>query len=286
MGHRSAAPASSSKPNHIPLYARISLVAFLCCLGLLVLFIVSAQTLSRHELAEQVYYLVLVSVGATVAVFLFGVIPSSATYKGKVLGGTLRASGAVVGAALVVVGGYYFKPRGFTFPLTVYVYGPGGPSDIVLRNSGHVAIQVGPQVQRELVGENGEAYFPAIPTNFRGQEVPVWIESDEFEVVDAGKNQRLETPALNLTVRAKVKRYKIAGIISDKRGNPIGAVRVSLPDYKAESITSNDGRYEMGVADTNQRMVTLIAWKKGYTTVRLSPTLGDSGFNFSLQREP
>jgi hypothetical protein len=54
----------------------------------------------------------------------------------------------------------------------------------------------------------------AIPTNFRGQEVPVWIESDEYEVVDAGKNQRLASPALNLTVKEKIKHYKIAGIIS------------------------------------------------------------------------
>jgi hypothetical protein len=224
--------------------------------------------------------------GLTAAVFLFGVLPSSATFEGKLLGGTLKLGGAVVGAALVVVGGYYFTARGFTFPLTVYVHGPGGPSDIVLRNSGHVAIQEGPEVQRELVGENGQAYFPAIPVNFRGQEVPVWIESDEYEVVDAQKNQRLEGLALDLTVKQKVKHYKLAGYISDRIGDPIAGVGVTLPDYNVETETSQDGHFELEVTDTNQKAVALVAQKKSYATVRLSPTLGDTGFNFSLQREP
>jgi hypothetical protein len=268
----------------VPVYARISFAAFLCCLVLLILFIANAKSLSGLGLTDHVYYLILVLMGLTATVFLFGVIPSSATFEGKFLGGTLRLGGAVVGAALVVVGGYYFIPRGFTFPLTVYVHGRGGPSDIVLRSSGHVAIQLGPEVQRELVGENGQAYFPAIPANFRGQEVPVWIESDEYEVADAEKNQPLEGPALTLTVKEKISSYKIAGIISDKAGDGMAEVRVSLPDYNAESITNKDGHYELEVTDTNQRITTLVAQKTGYKTARLNPTLGDSGFNFSLER--
>src|SRR5580700_2682073 len=120
----------SRVPTHgvqVPLYARISLATFVCCFSLLLLFIAKAQTLSGLGLTEHVYYLVLVPMGLTAAVFLFGVIPSTATFEGKLLGGTLRLGGAVVGAALVVVGGYYFVPSGFTFPLTVYVYGQDGP---------------------------------------------------------------------------------------------------------------------------------------------------------------
>jgi hypothetical protein len=198
----------------------------------------------------------------------------------------LRLSGAVVGDALVVVSGYYSVPSKLTFPLTVYVHGEGGPSDIVLRNSGHVAIQLGPVVQRELVGENGQAYFPAIPANFRGQEVQVWVESDQYEIADAKKNQRLEGPALNLVVRERIRSYKIAGIISDKTGDPIAGVRVSLPNDNVETETNTDGYFEFDIRETKQGIVKLVAQKQGYTTVRLSPTLGDTEFNFSLQRKP
>src|SRR5580658_3720888 len=109
-----------SNRYQIPTYARISLAAFLCCIGLLLLFIFDAEKLTALGLTDHVYYLVLVLMGLTAAVFLFGVIPSSASYEGTVLGGTLKLGGPVVGAALVVVGGYFFIPKASTFPLTAY----------------------------------------------------------------------------------------------------------------------------------------------------------------------
>ena len=54
---------------------------------------------------------------------------------------TLKLSGAVVGAALVVIGGHYFAPSASTFPLTVYVHGKAGPQDTVLQNSGMLVLE-------------------------------------------------------------------------------------------------------------------------------------------------
>jgi hypothetical protein len=272
--------------NQVPLYAKISLGAFLCSLIVLLLLIVNAQKLSGLGLTEQVYYLVLVLMGLTAAVFLFGVLPSSATYKGKHLGGSLKLSGAVVGAALVVVGGYLFVPKGLTFPFTVYVHGQGGPSDIALRNSGHVVLKLGPELKSESIGDNGQAYFPAIPSNFRGQEVPGWVESDEYEVADASKLRGLEGVALDLTVQRKRRHYRLAGTVFDPAGNPLPGVRVSLTEYNLEAKTDGGGGFAFEVVDSNQRMVTLVAQKSGFNTAHLSPTLGDSGLNFSLQRSP
>src|SRR5271165_158465 len=104
--------------NKVPQYSRIALGAFVCCLAVLLLLIFQAERLASFGLIERLYYLVLVLMGLTAAVFLFGVLPSKAEYEGKLLGGTLKLSGAVVGAALVVVGGYYFAPNAPTFPLT------------------------------------------------------------------------------------------------------------------------------------------------------------------------
>src|SRR5271165_4733854 len=130
MGAALAKSASTGDQKNAPLYAWIALAAFLCCFFLLVLLIVEADRLARYGLTEHVYYLVLVLMGLTAAVFLFGVLSSSATYGGKLLGGHLKLGGAIVGAALVVVGGYFFIPRAVTFPLTVYVHGESGPKEI------------------------------------------------------------------------------------------------------------------------------------------------------------
>src|SRR2546425_776453 len=143
--------------GRIPRYALISLGVFLCCTAVLLLLIVKTDKLARLGLTEHVYYLVLILMGLAAAGFLFGVLPSSATYKGTVLGGTLKLSGPIVGAALVVVGAYFFVPKTSTFPLTVYVHGKGGPQDVVLRNSGRVMLELGPEPRGEPIGDSGQA---------------------------------------------------------------------------------------------------------------------------------
>jgi hypothetical protein len=203
-----------------------------------------------------------------------------------VLGGKLRLTGAIVGAALVVVGGYFFVPKASTFPLTVYVHGEGGPQDLVLRNSGRVMLELGPDTRVEPIGDNGQAYFPAIPANFRGQDVPAWVESETYESVDPGAKRRLDGTTLYLVVQRKILHYKLAGTVSDPAGNPLSGVRVVLPEYHIEGETNDEGRFELQVVAEGQRIGELIAQKQGYQTVHLSPTLGDSGINFSLKRTP
>jgi hypothetical protein len=279
-----AKPREQNNHSQVPLYAWISLVAFLSCLALLLLLVLNAEKLTSFSLVERIYYLVLVVMGLAAAVFLFGVLPSTAAYEGQLLGGKLRLGGAIVGAALVVVGGYFFAPSSPTFPLTVYVHGQGGPHDIVLRNSGNVVLELGPETKKAQIGENGEAYFPAIPVNFRGQPVPAWIEADTYESVDPKMNHRLDGSVLHLEIKRKMSQYQLAGTISDEAGNPLSGVRVALPAYHLDNETNQDGRFELRVIATSQQIVDLTAQKAGYQTKHLSPTLGDTTLIFSLQR--
>jgi hypothetical protein len=253
-------------------------------MAVLVLLIVKADTLTGLGLTEHVYYLVLVLMGLAAAGFLFGVLPSSADYEGTVLGGTLKLSGAIVGAALVVVGAYFFLPKAFTFPLTVYVEGKGGPQDVALRGSGHVVLELGPERKTVRIGDDGAAYFPAIPTSFRGLEVPAWVESDVFESIDPGSKHRLDGTSLHLVVQRKIQHYELGGTVSDPHGNPLAEVRIALPEYHVEGRTNALGWFNLEVVAEGQRMVELVAQKQGYRTIHLSPTLGDRGFNFSLKR--
>lgn len=276
-------PGHSSQ-SQVPLYAWISLVAFLCGLAVLLLLILNAEKLTSFSLVERFYYLVLVLIGLAAAVFLFGVLPSSAAYEGKFLGGKLRLGGAIIGAALVVVGGHLFAPGTSTFPLTVYVHGQGGPQDVVLRNSGSVVIELGPEVKRAQIGENGQAYFPAIPTNFRGQQVPAWLESETYEAVAPKMSRSLDGSVLHLEVKRKLSQYQLAGTISDEAGNPISGVRVVLPEFHLDGLTGRDGRFELQVVSVGQQIVDMVAERNGYRTKHLSSTLGDTTLNFSLQR--
>jgi hypothetical protein len=280
----SNAPTNLRATNNqrlIPIYALISLGALLCCVAVLFVLIAYAGKLRQYGLLQQIYYLVLVLMGLTTAVCIFGVLQSSASWVGKLLGGTLRLSGSVVGAALVVIGGYYFIPKETYFPLTVYVHGEGGPQDIVLRSTGRVVLKLGPEMTPEIVAENGQAVFPRIPADFRGQEVPGWVESDDYEALNttvtiAGSN-------VDLIVKKKIKHFRLAGTVLDEHGKPLPGVHVALPTYHLNGTTNSDGRFEFQVAAEGQGMVDLTAEKEGYQSRRLSPTVGDTEVSFTLK---
>ena len=247
---------------------------------MLVLLIIDADKLSRYGLLQQVYYLVLVLMGLTAAVFLFGVLQSSATWAGEVLGGTLRLSGSIVCFALVVIGGYYSIPKPTFFPLTVYVHGDGGPRDIVLRNTGQVFLTLGPEISHESIGENGQAIFPRIPADFRGQQVPGWVESEDYEALNT--TVAIAGSSVDLIVKKKIKIFRLAGTVLDKQGKPLPSVHVALPTYHLDATTNSDGRFEFQVNADREEMVDLTAEKQGYQTRRLSPTLGDTEVRFTL----
>ena len=90
-----------------------------------------------------------------------------------------------------------------TFPFTVFVQGKGGASDIVLKNSGYVVLELGGDRRTEAIGEKGQAYFPAIPATFRGQEVPIGVESEAFELSDPKQKCRLNGSGIYLPVQRK-----------------------------------------------------------------------------------
>lgn len=265
-GGRGRPLANSRSPirtqwSKIAPYALIALFSFLCGAALLVLMIWKAEKLTALGLTGNVYYIVLFPLGLSAGAFFFGVLRSYASYSGKHPGGALELSGPIVAGALVVIGAYFFVPGSATFGLTVYVHGEGGPHELVLRNSGYVVMDLGPDRRREPIGEKGQSYFPAIPANFRGQEVLVWVESENFESVGAGQKRRLEGSSLYLPVRKKSGR--IFGRVQDQNGNPIPGAEIRVAGLSSSTDTS--GHFEINIpGDRLEPELDLQAVASGY----------------------
>jgi Carboxypeptidase regulatory-like domain len=270
--------------NTLLKYSLISFIVFLCFGALLHVFIADAEKLSRFGLSVLVYFLILVVLGLGAAVFLFGVLQSSGRWTGKVLGGKLSVSGAIVGAALVVAGGYWFIPKMTFFPLTVYVRGEGGSQDIVLRSTGRVSLKLGAEISSEAIGENGQAVFPHILADFRGQRVPGWVESEDYETPQ-NSTVLLAGSDIDLIVKKKVKHFKLGGAVLDPHNNPLPEVRITVPEYHLNTTTDNDGRFELEVTADREKMTDLRAEKRGYQTANFRATLGDTSVNFILERD-
>jgi hypothetical protein len=266
-------PAQQAAPNaagHEPdrseiiLYGVISLVCFLVGLGVLSLILWKAETLVKFGLIGNLYYVVLLPLGLCAAGFLFGVLRSYAHYRGRQVGGTLELGGPIVAFVLVVGGGFVLVPKPpSTFPLTVYVHGEAARNDLVLRNSGRVFIDLDGDRQSRSIGENGEAYFPAIPDHFRGHDVPVWVDAKGFESTTVNEKQRVDGANLYLAVRKKS--GYVSGRVQDQGGDPIPNAELNVAGISGHSDSA--GHFELMIpGDKLEPEMNLQARAAGYKT--------------------
>jgi hypothetical protein len=233
--------SQKAKIGEIIPYALIALASFLCGIGVLGLMLWKADALTKLGLIGNLYYVVLLPLGLCAAVFLFGAVRSFARYKGEQHGGSLELGGPIVAFVLVVGGGFILVPKPpSAFPLTVYVHGEAARNDVVLRNSGRVFVDLDGDRQSRSIGENGEAYFPAIPDRFRGQEVPIWVDAVGFESTISDQKQRVDGGSLYLPVRKKS--GHVSGRVQDQDGNPISGAELNVAGVLTHSDVS--GHFE------------------------------------------
>jgi len=265
-GRNKGLPSNRDSSNQelwkeIVLYAVISLISFLCGMGILGLLIWNANLLASLGLTGNLYYLVLLPMGLAAAGFLFGVVRSYARYSGKQLGGMLELGGPIVAFLLVVILGFVLVKPVTTFPLTVYVHGKDGPQDLVLRNSGDVLLDLGLDRRRQPIGSEGQAYFPAIPATVRGQEVAIGVQSDGFEVNDPNRKYRLDGGSVYLLVRKSAGR--ISGRVQDENGSPLSGTKIEVAGLSA--TTDSAGHFEFVIpGERLQADLELEAFAAGY----------------------
>jgi hypothetical protein len=219
-------PSGADRWKEMIFYAVISLIGFLIGFGILGVMLWKADLLVRLGLTGNLYYIVLLPLALASAAFLFGVMQAYAHYKGKQFGGVLGLSGPIVGAALVVIGGFILVPNQTPFDFTVFVHGENVRDDLLLKNSGQVVLDLNNQRRKEKIGDNGEAYFAGVAANFRGQEVPIWVESEVAESVTKDQKARLDGAPIYLAVRLKA--GHIAGRVRDENGNPLEGAKIGV----------------------------------------------------------
>ena len=237
-------------------YAILSLVSFLCGLVLIGLLLWNAEKLVALGLTGNLYYLALLPLGLSAAAFLFGALRSYAHYSGTQFGGALELGGPVVAFLLVVILGFFLPPPASNFLETVFVHGAGGQQDLVLRSTGLVVIDIAGYRRKAPIDQDGAAIFPEIPANFRGQEVPVALDAEDYELVDPHLRLRLTPSSVYVEVRRK--RGIINGSVRDDDGKPLAGVSVAVAGIK--TLTNESGYFELAIpGDRIQPSMTLTA---------------------------
>jgi hypothetical protein len=239
---RQTGPPPTRAPESPSTNAWLPFAWFVLALLGAVLIITFGEKLAGFGLINQIYYVVLVALGLGAAVALFTGNRSVARYRSKDSRGALDLRGPIVVFCLVMGAGMYFSPGQRPFGLTVFVHGPGGPQDLILRNAGKVAIDLGPDRRLEQIGEKGTAFFPAIPPDYRGKDLPVSVIADGFTRTDESP---VHLTGESLYVAVSKKGVRLSGWIVNDAGDPVPNAVVQVAGQTAK--TDADGRFELSI---------------------------------------
>jgi hypothetical protein len=266
-------------------YAIVALVAFLLGLVILSVMLWNAQLLVSLGLTGNYYYVLLLAVGLSAAIVLFGVLQSRAAYRGETGWGRLELGGAVVGCALVVLGGFYLVPNPLPFAITVFVHDEGRIHELVPKDSGEVCMELGPEVRRQEIGPNGSVYFTNIPPTYRGQQVQVWVDSKQFESVNPEQKQPLKGDSMQLEVRKTTAKY--AGWVRDADGDgaPIPNAKLNLDGLPA--MSDSGGHFEFVIpGDRLKPQMEIEIAANGYALARYTVVPNSEHVVLHLKKSP
>ena len=273
--------ASESDRKSILPYAIAAFVAFLCGAAILMLMLRHAERLTALGLTGNLYYITLLPLALCAAAFLFGVLHSYASYRGRHLGGLLELGGPIIASALVVIGGFVLPPAAGTFAVTVYVHGKRGVDNLVLRNAGAVVMDLGAMREHEPIQNDGQAYFPAIPASYRGQAVHIWVDSKEYRILDSDALQKLNGQSLYLTIQARDAAF--SGHVRSRDGQPIPRAEIDIANFAARADAN--GFFEMTIpGDRLRAPVELDVKAPGYAQRSYIVTPNANPIDISLEK--
>jgi hypothetical protein len=217
------------------------------------------------------------------AYLLFTYLDSFAKWTGSLAGGTLKVGGAAALYISLVLLGWMNPPQAPSFSTTIYLFGPRGHQDLILRGTGQAIIDTGSLRRKQPIGADGEAVFLEIPAHFLDQEVPIALDADGFELADPHPTARLGKAGVYVGVRRKTGRVK--GYVQDEEGRPLPGVTLALAEMTKSS--DNSGYFEFVIpSDQMQSDMTLRAAPPGFAawSIHVEPNSGDIPVTLHRQR--
>jgi len=212
-------------------------------------------------------YLVFRIVIALAAAGIATVIPGVIDVK---IPNGITAGGAIAIFALI----YFFDPASTvaenkcveeTFALTVFVHGPQGKEDKILRGQGEVCVYLNSNPEKVKIDEDGKAIFTEISPTFLNSKVRITVQHpqpyqsthpDSLYLLQPNGVIYLETALNNID--------RIFGRVTDATNDdPLDSVKVIIKDVYTFSNT--DGWFQMEVPKQWQSKFQRVSFsKKGY----------------------
>jgi hypothetical protein len=228
--------------------------------GGFVLTLVAVLFLTRSHAAAQlgagpIYFVVLVILGCSAALQLFGALRGFANYTGHILSGSLEISGPIAVAALTVLGGYVFRSDA-TRPIVVRVLGP--ESQLVCPES--VQLELGQDIRTGELGTSScQVQFNEVPAKFfAAPSFVVRVKADGYEPLFATKSEISSDGVIEVRLR-RVREHSTAwGRVVNADGASVAGASI-LIDGQQYGTTGDSGLFRFDVPFRGGRSVQFTA---------------------------
>lgn len=186
-------------------YAALALISLLIGLG------AGAIPLSEEDIAgvrfDRAYYVILVVIGVSAAIFLFGVMRSTARIQGKHWGAAYDFGGPAALFIIVVVGGFYLTQPAATFNSMIRLQYVGPPVnrdayEQVLPKS-KLRVSIGTSTNEYYLSQYGEVELKETPGRFRDGSFHCDVVPGDLALVDHDGTKALKFPAADQVVLIK-----------------------------------------------------------------------------------
>lgn len=151
---------------------------------------------------------------------------------------------------------------GGSMQLTVYVQDTEGKPVAELQNKGRIIADFGNDRRAPLIGENGRTNLGDIPEKFRGEQIPIILEAEGFEIAEPARQYLMDGEPVYLNVQRDHTLGLIQGIVKDRSGEHFIAGALVMIDQDTTVTTDNLGRFRLVLPPSRQRETYSLTVKK------------------------
>ena len=196
----------------------------------------------------------------------------------------VKAGGALGVFALV----FFLNPAGgivgrnciTQVPVTVFVHGKGGKQDLVLRQQGHVLMDVGGERKRMDIGANGQAFFNNLQV---GDSVRLEVDfSEPYKNTRPDSVYRIDKSG-NIYLEVALPLDRIYGQVIFGNG-PVPGVIVSI-NASLRDTTDDLGNYELNIPEPMQKKEQRVTFFKPGFKMQVKPAFPQTGEALSVVME-
>ncbi len=151
------------------------------------------------------------------------------------------------------------------FGLTVFVHGPEGVEQRLLRSEGKVVLHIGQDRREAGINEKGEADFKEIPARFRGKKARIVLDHPQPYQSTHPDSMYLLLPGRPVYLEVSLRNTdRIFGRIFDfDNGAPLDGVTISIRN--AKTLSDESGYFELKIPAGLQAKFQKVAFQKpGY----------------------